>query len=89
MSRPFCHLFTILGNVGRKKIFTHRSIWPIPTFIETGAHDMTNKLTNDQAAALAFEYGKARDSKAFGRLFLRTTLKYAELFAHYSAGMKA
>jgi hypothetical protein len=50
---------------------------------------MTNKLTNDQAAALAFEYGKARDSKAFGKLFLRTTLKYAELFAHYFAGMKA
>ena len=47
------------------------------------------KLTNDQAAALAFEYGKARDSKAFGKLFLRTNLKYSELFSHYAAGMKA
>ena len=45
------------------------------------------KLTNDQAAALAFEYGQARNSKAFGKLFLQTTMKYAELFSHYAAGM--
>ena len=47
------------------------------------------KLSNAEAIKLAFEYGKARDSKAFGKLFLRTTLKYAELFSHYAAGMKA
>jgi hypothetical protein len=51
---------------------------------------MTNKLTNDQAAALAFEYGKARDSKAFAKLVLQVSAKkmtYAELFAHYRTGM--
>jgi hypothetical protein len=47
------------------------------------------KISNEEAAALAFEYGKARDSKAFGKLFLRTNLKYAELFAHYQEGMYA
>jgi len=51
---------------------------------------MTNKLTNDQAAVLAFEYGKARDPKAFARLVLQVSVKrmtYAELFGHYRAGM--
>lgn len=50
------------------------------------------KLTKDQAAALAFEYGKARDSKAFARLVMRVSvksMKYSELFSHYAAGMKA
>ena len=44
------------------------------------------KLSNAEAIKLAFEYGKARDSKAFGKLFMRTTLKYAELFSHYAKG---
>jgi hypothetical protein len=44
------------------------------------------KISNAEAIKLAFEYGKARDSKAFGKLFLRTTLKYAELFSHYAKG---
>jgi hypothetical protein len=47
------------------------------------------KISNAEAIKLAFKYGKARDSKAFGKLFLQTTLKYAELFSHYAAGMKA
>lgn len=47
------------------------------------------KLSNDMAAHLAFEYGKARDSKAFAKLFMQTTLKYADLFFYYQAGMKA
>ena len=47
------------------------------------------KISNAEAIKLAFEYGKARDSKAFGKLFMQTTLKYAELFSHYSAGMKS
>jgi hypothetical protein len=47
------------------------------------------KISNEKAAKLAFEYGMARDSKAFGKLFLLTTLSYAELFSYYQAGMFA
>jgi len=48
------------------------------------------KLSNAVAIKLAFEYGKARDSKAFGKLVLQVSAKqmtYSELFGHYRAGM--
>ena len=62
------------------------------TYIHQPRGTQMTKLTNDQAAALAFEYGKARDSKAFAKLVMRVSvksMKYAELFSHYAAGMKA
>ena len=66
-------------HVGQRALYLHSS----------KRETQMTKLTNDQAAALAFQYGKARDSKAFGKLFLRTTMKYADLFSHYADGMKS
>lgn len=53
---------------------------------------MTTKLTKDQAAALAFECGKARDSKAFAKVVMQVSvkeMKFEELRKHYEAGMKS
>ena len=58
---------------------------------QRGAKPMT-KLTIAEAIKLAFECGKARDSKAFAKVVLQVSvkdMKFSELRKHYEAGMKA
>lgn len=48
---------------------------------------MKHKLPAEQAHAMAYECGKRRDSQGFAKLYMQTSVRFADLKASYDAGL--